>query len=455
MRGPHARFDPDVFRARRGALRAALGDAPAVFPAGAAPSRNYRATRYPFRASSHFLHLVGLPLERAHLVYAGGDFTLYVPEPDDDDALWHGPTPTLEALAAWTGLVVRPRSALVSLPRGAACPPIRDVETLAELGAWLGRAPSEPPRADEDVALAHALVDVRLRHDAFAMGEIRHAIAATGRAFAAGVAATSSARTMREVRAAMLAVFEHEGLSPAYGAIITTRGEILHTEDASDDVLPGALVLADVGAESPLGYAADVTRTWPTSTASATQSALLALVKRAQDAAIGCITPGVRYRDVHTRAARALAEGLVALGIFTGDPEERVADGTIALLFPHGVGHLLGLDVHDMEDLGDLPGYGERARDTSPTYRYLRLDRPLAEDMVVTVEPGLYFVPASIDRDDVRRRFGGRVRWDELDRFRDVRGIRIEDDVRVTSEGAEVLSASIPYATDGASTALV
>ncbi len=446
---PHTRFDALVFARRRDALARRLGTRPALFPAGAAPSRNYRATRYRFRASSHFLHLVGMPLERAWLHYDDGRYVLYAPEPTADDALWHGPSPTLSDLSAWTGLDVRSVSRLGALRDETACLPVRDLETSTHLLSLLGRVPTEPPTDARDVTLAHAMIASRLSHDDFAVGEIRHAIATTRRAFEAGIAETRGARTMREVKSAMLAVFEAHGDDAAYGPIVTTHGEILHTDDSSERVLETALVLADVGAESAFGYAADVTRTFPVRTASSTQADLLSLVMSAQKRAIATIAPGVRYRDVHIEAARTLAEGLVALGIFVGDPIERVMDGTIALLFPHGVGHLLGLDVHDMEDLGDLAGYGDgNVRDPSPTFRFLRLDRRLVEGMVVTVEPGLYFVPAVIDRDETRRTFADRVAFDVLDRFRDVRGIRIEDDVCVTEGGRVVLSSNVPYAFD-------
>jgi len=135
----------------------------------------------------------------------------------------------------------------------------------------------------------------------------------------------------------------------------------------------------------------------------------------------------------------------VALGLLRGDPGERAADGSAALFFPHGVGHLLGLDVHDMEDPGDRAGYAPgRTRAPDPGLRYLRLDRDLAPGMAVTIEPGLYFVPAAIDGGDVRRRAAGRVDWAAVDHYRRARGIRIEDDVLVTNGGAEVLTAAIP-----------
>jgi Xaa-Pro aminopeptidase len=169
------------------------------------------------------------------------------------------------------------------------------------------------------------------------------------------------------------------------------------------------------------------------------------VVLRMQKAAIAAVRPGVRYREVHFTAHRALAEGLVELGILRGNAEELVADGLTALLFPHGVGHLLGLDVHDMEDLGDRAGYpAGRSRPAEFGHRYLRLDRDLEPGMAVTIEPGLYQVPAILGDTRLTARAGDRLNREVLSRFSDVRGIRIEDDVLVTPDGHEVLTAAIP-----------
>ena len=153
----------------------------------------------------------------------------------------------------------------------------------------------------------------------------------------------------------------------------------------------------------------------------------------------------MRYRDIHLLATETLAFGLADLGLLRGDPAERARDGTAALFFPHGVGHLLGLDVHDMEDLGDRAGYAPgRARASDAGLRYLRLDRDLAAGMAVTIEPGVYFVPAILDDADVRARTVDRVDWARVETYRALRGIRIEDDVLVTDDGADVLTAAIP-----------
>jgi Xaa-Pro aminopeptidase len=179
------------------------------------------------------------------------------------------------------------------------------------------------------------------------------------------------------------------------------------------------------------------------------------VVLTAQQATVAAVRPGIRYRELHVLAGRLLAEGLVALGVLRGDPAELEADGVIYLLFPHGIGHLLGLDVHDMEDLGDRAGYlAGRKRSASFGVRYLRLDRDLAPGMAVTIEPGLYLVPAILDDPSLTAKAGDRLDKNRLRQFADVRGIRIEDDVLVTAEGHDVLSAAIPKTTQAVEAAV-
>ena len=160
--------------------------------------------------------------------------------------------------------------------------------------------------------------------------------------------------------------------------------------------------------------------------------------------------PGVEYQDIHLLAAEVIAQGLVDLGILKGNVSNLVETDAHALFFPHGIGHLLGLDVHDMEDLGDLAGYAAgRVRSDRFGLCYLRLNRPLQRGMLVTIEPGFYQVPAILKDPQIKAKYEGVVNWDRLATFADVRGIRIEDDVLITQEGTEVLTAVLPtQATD-------
>ncbi|MFO0578334.1 MAG: aminopeptidase P family protein [Polyangia bacterium] len=423
---------------RRRELSRRLGGAPILVTAGRAPSRNYPANQYDFRACSHFLYLVGLPLPDAALLLnhcEAGRSTLFVPPPAEDDALWHGELPSLDALRALTGVdAVRPIDELQ--------PELDKLERLSAVTRL--PLPQSPSARDEELALG--VIELRLRHDACAVRELRRAAAVTTAAHAAGMRATRVGATVASVRAAMEERVLAADFTMAYPPIVTTRGEILHCYDRSGTLSAGDLLLADVGAESDTGWASDVTRTWPaTGRFSPSQRAVYELVLAAQRDAIAAVRPGVRYRDVHLVACRTLCRGLVDEGLLSGQVDGLVERGAHALFFPHGVGHLLGLDVHDMEDLGDRAGYAPgRRRSSQFGLAYLRLDRDLTPGMAVTIEPGLYFVPAILQRAKLTAPFADCFHPERLSRFADVRGIRIEDDVLVTETGSEVLTADIP-----------
>ncbi len=410
--------------------------------------RNYAANTFPFRAASHFLYLFGLPLRGAYGHYDGATWTVYAPRPEPDAALWHGAEPGLEELAVTLGCPVRPLEELAAAlaRRPAATLPAPDLETCEAQAQWLGRPVRPGTFAPIDEPLADAMVEVRLIHDEAAVRELRLAASGTAAAHAAGMSATRPGVREFAVRAAMEAALLERGMTVSYGSIVTVHGEVLHNETHHHVLDKRDLLLADVGAETAAGWAGDVTRTWPVSGHySPTQRDLYEVVLAAQRATIDAVRPGVRYRDLHLLAARALAKGLVGLGILRGDPEELLADGVVYLLFPHGIGHLLGLDVHDMEDLGDRAGY-LAGRKRSPDFgiRYLRLDRDLVPGMAVTIEPGIYIVPAILGDPTLTARARDRLDRTRLAQFSDVRGIRIEDDVLVTTSGHEVLTAEIP-----------
>jgi Xaa-Pro aminopeptidase len=443
-----AGFDGAPFGDRRGRLARRLEDRPALLPSSTARPRNYAANTFPFRAASHFLYLFGLPLRGAYGHYDGAGWTVYAPRPEPDAALWHGAEPGFDELAATLGCPVRPLEDLESAlgRRPAATLPAPDLETCEEQARWLGRAIRPGTLAPVDEPLADALIDLRLHHDEAAVRELRLAASGTAAAHAAGMSATRPGVREFAVRAAMEAALLERGMTVAYGSIVTVHGEVLHNESHHHVLDKRDLLLADVGAETASGWAGDVTRTWPVAGRySPTQRDLYEVVLAAQRATIDAVRPGVRYRDLHLLAARTLARGLVGIGILRGDPEELVSDGVVYLLFPHGIGHLLGLDVHDMEDLGDRAGYlAGRKRASEFGIRYLRLDRDLSPGMAVTIEPGIYIVPGILGDAGLTARAGDRLDRNRLAQFSDVRGIRIEDDVLVTPTGHEVLTAAIP-----------
>jgi len=447
-----------AFRDRRTRLSRALAPSCALIASGQRRSKNYPANTFPFRADSHFLYLVGQSIPGAALLLGGNEPELFVPPTSSDDVIWTGPTLDEDELGAKLELPVRPLPDLPDRLRD-----LRDMHTEVATvspneeatAEWLTRTLGRRIEArrgaaladgSADARLADALIDLRLPHDEAAVAQLSHAAIVTHGAHVAGMEATRPGIYEAEVSAAMVGAIMKAGLTVSYEPIVTVHGEVLHNETHHNQVAAGDLVLADVGAETPEGFAGDVTRVWPANGRfSATQRAIYDLVLDTQQHAISLVRPGMRYRSIHEGAARRMLAGLVDLGIFRGSVDGLAERGAHALFFPHGVGHLLGVDVHDMEDLGDRAGYAPgRARPVRFGDCYLRLDRDLKRGMAVTIEPGFYRIPALLEDQELTAPFEADLDRDTLARFSDVRGIRIEDDVLVTDDGAQVLTSHIP-----------
>lgn len=436
-----------ILQQRRQRLAAQI-DHPVILWSGRSHSRNFPANTYPFRASSHFLYFAGLPLYNAAIRLEAGRLELFVDDPTPDDILWHGASLSRDRVAEQIGAdAAYPLYRLKSFTEGAATIPAQDSATRLQQSQWLNRMIT-PANAlqDLDQALAEAIVTLRLTQDEAALAEIRKAVAITVEAHKAGMAATCTAETEAQIRAAMEGTIMAHNTTTAYTSIVTVHGEVLHNDRYTNPLQAGDLLLADVGAEAESGWASDVTRTWPVcGKFSPTQRDIYEIVLAAHDLCIQKACPGIEYRELHLMAANLIAAGLVDLGILQGQAENLVERDAHALFFPHGVGHLLGLDVHDMEDLGDLAGY-EKGRTRSDRFGlcYLRLDRPLRPGMVVTIEPGFYQVPALLSDPERREKYRDVVNWQRLEQFSDVRGIRIEDDVLITETGNQILTESLP-----------
>ena len=441
---------PEILRHRRQKL-AEIIDLPAVLWSGSSSSRNFPANTFPHRANSHFLYFAGIPLQNAAIRLESGNLQLFIDDPHPSSALWHGETPNREEIAAKIGAdEAKTMAELANYLEDVATLPVQDATTWTQQTQLLDRFILPKTQLEGiDLELAKAIVSLRLTHDAAALIELRKAAVVSVTAHKAGMAATSSAKQESEVRAAMEAVIMAENMTTAYTSIVTVHGEVLHNNHYYHSLQPGDLLLADVGAETQTGWAADITRTWPVSGKfSSTQKDIYDIVLAAHDACIQNIAPGVEYAEIHLLAATIIAEGLVNLGILQGKPEDLVKMDLHALFFPHGIGHLLGLDVHDMEDLGDIAGYDQgRSRSSRFGLSYLRLNRPLRPGMLVTIEPGFYQFPAILNDPKTRSQYQYLVNWERLEQFADVRGIRIEDDVLVTESGSEVLTAALPTET--------
>ncbi|MEM6255783.1 MAG: aminopeptidase P family protein [Cyanobacteria bacterium P01_D01_bin.156] len=424
-------------------------DIPALLWSGRSTPRNFPANTHPFRPSSHFLYFAGLPLENAAIHLADGQLTLFMDEATPAQALWHGPSPSRKELATKIGA----DNALPLADLGqfvgehVATLKVQDSATASQQEEALKRSiPPAKQSQQQDLSLLEAIVQLRLCHDRHALDEIQRAATVSVAAHKMGMATTQANLTEANIRAAMEQVIMAHSMTCAYNSIVTVHGEVLHNNHYHHTLGENDLILADVGAETYTGWASDITRTWPVGGKfSSTQRDIYEIVLAAHDACIEVAKPGVEYRELHLLACRTLAVGLVDLGILMGEPDDLVEQDAHTLFFPHGVGHLLGLDVHDMEDLGDLAGYAPgRQRSDRFGLGFLRLDRPLQTNMVVTVEPGFYQVPGILDDRKNRDRYASMVNWERLQQFADVRGIRIEDDVLITDEGCDVLTAELP-----------
>jgi Xaa-Pro aminopeptidase len=431
-------------------LRDREGSGPILLLGHRSLPRNYPDNVFPFRQNSHVLYYCGISRPDVALVLASEGDVLFGPPEDIDDVVWHGPHETLEDAARKAGIEdVRPIGDLPGFLRGCGSSLRYIAPYQANVVNWLAgmlRRTQEEVRTGASREVARAVTDQRSVKEALEIAEIEDALAVTAEMHRAGMAKTRPGATEAQVAAAVQAVALAHDRAQAYNPIVTVRGEVLHNNDYGNTLEAGQLLLNDSGAESPLYYASDITRTAPVSgTFDAPQREMYEIVLASQLAAIDAVRPGVAYRDVHLVAAKTIARGLTDAGLMKGDPEEAVAAGAHALFFPHGIGHMLGLDVHDMEDLGDVVGYGgEGERSDQFGLNFLRLARPLQPGFVVTVEPGLYFIPALIERWRGERRHEAYIAYEQLERFRNFGGIRIEDDVQCTDTGHRVLGPGIP-----------
>jgi Xaa-Pro aminopeptidase len=390
------------------------------------PGRGDRT--YPFHAHSEYFYLTDRNRPGGVLAFDPQDgWVDFVAEVTDEERLWSGAVGgepggvPLGQLPVWLG--ARRERAVGCL--GAPPPASLEVQPDAALSADL--------RVGLDV--------VRRPKDEVELERMRIAERATSAAFAAAVPVLVEGSTERSVQVELeLAALRAGADAMAYDTIVGagTNSAVLHFMPTDRALVNGDLVLIDAGADYRQ-YASDITRTYPVGgRLSAEQAELHAAVHAAERAAIERCVPGTEWVDVHMTAAEVIAEGLVAFGVLRGEPGALVESGAVWLFFPHGIGHLVGLGVRD------AAGPLRARRDTPPPVKNLRINLPLQAGFVVTVEPGIYFVPAMLNDPERRTRYRDAVAWDRVDRMLDFGGIRIEDNVLITPDGYEILSADVP-----------
>jgi Xaa-Pro aminopeptidase len=324
-------------------------------------------------------------------------------------------------------------------------PPYRE-EHRRNLWQLLGIAPEFQNRYASE-KLIEVIVEQRSIKGAEEIQQLQEAHEITRQMHLAAMQLTRPGLYEREISGTMEGIALAAGGMVSFPPIVSVNGQILHNHFHGNKMNSGDLLVVDAGAENDFGYAGDITRTLPVGGKfSSRQRDIYDIVLAAQTAAIGAIKPGVFYKEVHLLAARTISDGLKNIGLMKGDVDEAVELGVHALFFPHGLGHMLGLDVHDMENLGErYVGYSpEMERSGQFGLAYLRLARELREGFVLTVEPGIYFIPELIGKWQSENKFSGFINYEQVLKYEDFGGIRIEDDVIVRAAGAEILGQPIP-----------
>ena len=444
----------DGLRARRRRVMDAWSfhDGPVLIPAGLPIPIEGTDQFHDFHAHPEFQYLTGIAEPGAALAWEPGQgWTLFVPSLGIEDLVWMSPRPTPEAQAEGTAiertLDFSNLSGWLAERRGQ---PIvllgnRDVEHRgSEYGVdnWSALEPTIDEAATEQ--LGRALADRRRAKDALELDRMQQAVDA---ALAGHIRAQQVARAGLTERALQIEMeaefFRLGGQRTAYGSIVGSgpNSAVLHGTPGHRVMSEGELVLIDAGAEVD-GYASDVTRTFPVSAEfTGLQRDLYNLVLTAQTEAIQAAAPGVEYKQLHLQASATIAQGLADAGILRGVPGDLVDADAHALFFTHGLGHMLGLATHDCG--GYLEG---RVPEDRFGLAYLRTDLPLEPGYVVTIEPGVYFVPALLTDPVRRERYRDQVNWELVDTLLDFGGIRIEDDILITPEGCDVMSGKLPSA---------
>jgi Xaa-Pro aminopeptidase len=449
-------FKSEVYTQRRETLHKKLKIGLALFVGNVEAPMNYPANTYHFRQDSDFLYFFGLDIPGfiALMDFDSGNDVIFGNDFDMDDIVWMGPQPTVKDLAFRCGVTeTHPVSRLEEIIKEALLkkreihflPPYRG-ETKMMLGSLLKENPCQM-KTHASVDLIKAVIAIRSIKEDLEIEEIEKAV---------GIAYEMHVTAMKMCKEGVMEqnIFgTMEGIALALGAgtsfpiILSINGQTLHNHSHGNVLKKGRMMVADAGAETNLHYASDITRTTPVGGKfSQAQKDIYEIVLRANTESINASRPGISNLDLHLQACKIIASGLKELGLMTGDIDEAVKVGAHALFMPHGLGHMMGLDVHDMEGLGEnLVGYNDEVvRREQFGLAFLRFALPYKPGHVFTVEPGCYFIPELIELWKAEGKFREFINYDKIDVFKPIGGIRIEDNVLITDEGHKVLGKPIP-----------
>lgn len=448
-------FPAQTYVARRQRLQSQLQGGLLLFLGNEESPMNYADNTYHFRQDSTFLYYMGVdqPGWAAVMDLDEGTATAFADDLTIDAIVWTGVLPTVAELASRGGIERTASAASLAdvLSRAMAAgrrvhvlPPYRP-ENLLKLSRLLGVHPDEVA-GGASVEFIRAVVEMRAVKEPEEITEIERAVDTTVDMHLAAMRMARPGMKEADIAARVTEIALASGGNLSFPVIATIHGETLHNHYHGHTLAPGRLFLLDAGAETARHYAGDLTCTFPVDqTFTSRQREIYDIVLAAHLAAVAAVAPGVPFRDVHLLACRTLAEGLKGIGLMKGDLDAAVEQGAHAMFFQCGLGHMMGLDVHDMEDLGEVwVGYEGQPKSTLFGIKSLRLARPLKPGFVFTVEPGIYFIPELMDRWRAEGKFFDYIDYDRLDTYRNFGGVRIEEDLVVLETACRVLGKPRP-----------
>jgi Xaa-Pro aminopeptidase len=449
-------FEQKVYINRRNRLKSMIDKGIALFTGNVESPMNYPDNTYHWRQDSDFLYFFGIDLPglTGMIDFESGEECIFGTNFDVDDIVWMGPQPLLKELAASAGVEHNlPLSKLDDYINQALSggrpvhflPPYR-AETKMTLGALLRENPCQM-RTKASEQLIKAVISLRSIKEEVEIAEIEQAADVSCEMQTTAMRLCKQGVTEREIFGIIEGIAWSKGGGPAFATILSINGQTLHNHVHVNTLKEGRMMVTDCGAESLRHYAADLTRTTPVGGRfSQRQREIYEIVLKANTESIKIAKPGMSNKDLHLNACRIIAAGLKDLGLMRGDVDEAVAEGAHALFMPHGLGHMMGLDVHDMEGLGEnYVGYNDEVkRSTQFGLKSLRFALPYKPGHVFTVEPGIYFIPELYARWKSEGKHSRFIDYAKFETWLDFGGIRIEDDVLITSGGCRILGKTAP-----------
>lgn len=452
-------FDKQVYIDRRAELKMKFKTGIILFLGNDESPMNYRDNTYNFRQDSSFLYYFGLDLPNMVGIIDIDDNKeiLFGYEYTIEDIVWTGKQPKISELADLIGVehsepIDQIKKYLkIKIKKNVKIhflPTYRGDQTL-KLASILDENPFKLVNKSSKKLIEAVVIQRSIKKEE-EIAEIEYAMEIAYQMHTTAMRMAKPGIVERDIAGAIEGIALSLGSGVSFPSIVSKNGQTLHNHYHGNVLKEGDLLVCDAGAESLLHYASDITRTTPVGGKfSSQQKDIYEIVLTAQKNAINMIKPGVRHIDIHLTASKIIAAGLSQLGLIKGDLNSAVKAGAHALFFPHGLGHMMGLDVHDMENLGEnLVGYNEKTKRSDQFgLAYLRLAKELEPGFVFTCEPGIYFIPELIDLWKAKKKFKNYINYEKLEEYKNFGGIRIEDNILVTQTGYKVLGRPIPKET--------